>query len=31
MDEYHIANLPERFLMTKHYQSSMEEPNLDNV
>lgn len=31
MDEYHISNLPERFLMTQHYQSSMDQPNLDNV
>jgi hypothetical protein len=31
MDEYHISDLPQRFLMAQHYHSSLEEPNLSNV
>lgn len=31
MDEYHISNIPQRFLMAQHYQSSMDQPNLQNV
>jgi hypothetical protein len=31
MDEYNISDIPSRFLNAQHFQSSMDQPNLDNV
>lgn len=31
MDQYYLADSPQKFLMTQHYHSSLDEPNLDNV
>lgn len=31
MDEYHISDIPQRFIMAQHYSSSLEQPNLQNV
>lgn len=31
MDQYFLSDEPSKFLMTQHFHSSMNEPNLDNV